>query len=286
MGMTRQVAQFILKEQKHNPITGDVLTIGKQKMDMTPSDAAQLFAREGVAPAPIEQIQLDGSTVGSSGMTITDKTFFKLISDCDFHTLDISAYEGADVIHDLTEPLPDHLAEQHDFIFNGGCLDNVFDPAMAMRAFSRLLRPGGRIIHAEIGCLYPSSYIMYSTEWFLDYYIVNGFVDCKTYVALFDNWEDSWILIHWQPLHEGRFHFPELQTDKKVVILAVAEKGENSTWEKSPIQTHYRPSEVKDFYIEGAMRYARTDRPIIDTGIHPVDGFGLDHPCYSFCGFF
>ena len=285
MGMMRQIAHFILKEHVFKPIGGDVLTIGKQKVSLTPEQAFQLLAREGVEPASIQEIELDGSTLGNTRMTITDKTFFQLLSDCTFSTVDISDYEGADILHDLSQPLPDDLANRADFIYNGGCLDNIFDPATAIKCFSRLLRPGGRIIHAEMGALYPSSYLMYSTDWFLDYYIINNFADCKTYVALFDDFDGQWIFLHWQPMYNDNYCYSELLADKKVLVLVVAEKGENSTWEKSPIQTHYRADEEKALYIEGAKRFGRSPRPIVDSGIKP-DSVTVHHPCYTFCGFF
>jgi 2-polyprenyl-3-methyl-5-hydroxy-6-metoxy-1,4-benzoquinol methylase len=60
--------------------------------------------------------------------------------------VDVSPYEGAEVIHDLNQPLPDRLRGTADFIVDGSVLDNVFDPATGLRNLTEMLRPGGRLL--------------------------------------------------------------------------------------------------------------------------------------------
>jgi hypothetical protein len=40
--------------------------------------------------------------------------FIELLGASEVHSLDISAYEGADIIHDLNEPLPGSLASKYN----------------------------------------------------------------------------------------------------------------------------------------------------------------------------
>jgi hypothetical protein len=60
--------------------------------------------------------------------------------------LDHSNYEGAEIIHNLTTPVPPELRKRADFILDGSPLDNVFDPATVITNFAEMLRPGGRLI--------------------------------------------------------------------------------------------------------------------------------------------
>src|SRR5688572_28944649 len=99
------------------------------------------------------------------------------------YSLDVTDYERADIVHDLGYSVPDTLHERFDFIYNGGCLDNMFNPGMAMINFSKMLRPGGRVVCMEAASSWCAPYIIYSPGWFSDYYVANGFADCKVYLG-------------------------------------------------------------------------------------------------------
>jgi SAM-dependent methyltransferase len=61
-------------------------------------------------------------------------------------TLDISAFEGAGITHDMNEPIPAELFGEFDFILDGGTLEHVFNVPVAMENLFQMLRPGGRLI--------------------------------------------------------------------------------------------------------------------------------------------
>jgi SAM-dependent methyltransferase len=89
--------------------------------------------------------------------------------------MDQSDYEGADIIWDLGYPIPKRLHNKFDFIFSGGSLDNMFNPAQAMMNFTQMLKSGGRLVCMESASSFNSPYLMYSPGWFCDYYEVNNF---------------------------------------------------------------------------------------------------------------
>jgi hypothetical protein len=60
--------------------------------------------------------------------------------------MDISDYEGANVIHDLNEPVPGELHERYDVVFDGGSLEHVFDVPTALGNYMKMVRPGGHLI--------------------------------------------------------------------------------------------------------------------------------------------
>ena len=58
---------------------------------------------------------------------------------------DVSAYEGADIIHILNLPVPKSSYGEADFIVGGGTFDHLFDMRVASENVVNLIRP-------EAGC--------------------------------------------------------------------------------------------------------------------------------------
>jgi hypothetical protein len=159
------------------------------------------------------------------------------------HALDHSDYEGAEVIHDLTKPLPEHLKGIADFIVDGSTLDNVFDPGRTIQHYADLLRPGGRIVMANMLSNHHEPYNMMPPLWYLDYFTVNGFTDCKTYIGVFpsaDNESSNAFCIDLTWLMDPSRHVSSFVSPYTMGVLVFAEKGLNSTSDVFPSQQHYR----------------------------------------------
>ena len=257
MAILRQMATLILREHRRLPIKGTVVTIGRQSVALTRDEANKLLIQEGVPIRDARLVEVDEATVGSSGLNfISDRSFFSMFSEAKVLSLDVSAYEGADIVHDLNTPLPSHLRSMADFIYNGSCLDNLFDPASAIKAMSQMLRPCGRIIHAEHGSPIQGALICYSPEWFFNFYAVNDYVQCVTLKAKFEHLIGDWRVIPWKAYAEGNGKLvPAQSTEGKddFVVITIATKGRCSTDDKTPIQGHYRvlqQREDHDLYLQ------------------------------------
>lgn len=88
-----------------------------------------------------------------------------------------------------------------DFIVDGSTLDNVFDPAMVVRNFADILRPGGRLITTNVFGNYHEPYVILPPLWFLDYFVANAFADCKVYILVLPPGEEpGTYLIRWASL--------------------------------------------------------------------------------------
>lgn len=178
-------------------------------------------------------IQTDGDTVGSHGKGhITDRSFFSLFTGAELKSLDVSSYEGADIIHDMNEELSVHHRDVADFVFDGSCLDNIFDPARALRSMTKLLRPGGRIFCFNHSTLIQSAYLAFSPEWFWDFFEFNRFKNIRMFSCAFENVLSAWNVYPWIPgtaYPKGDF-----------ITVAIAEKAYQSTSVVAPIQAHYR----------------------------------------------
>jgi SAM-dependent methyltransferase len=177
-------------------------------------------------------------------------------------SLDLSSYEGAEVVHDLNEPLPPKLHDIADFIINGSCLDNLFDPATAIKSLSKMLRPGGRMLSFELGTQAHGAFVMYSPEWFFGFYAANNYDGCRIYIAHFDeDLHDDYDIYLWAPFIEkdGEIHpSPNRVEDGDYFIYALGIKGQNSTNDRTPIQGFYRMMQSRAanaHYVERAQHF-------------------------------
>lgn len=252
MGIFAQIAVPLLREHRHKPITGNILCIGRQTVFLSPENAVALVKHElGTIHRREAIFEIDTTTRASSrGRFISDRGFFSLFSEAQYHCLDVSDYEGADLVADLCQPLPPLLDGQFDFIVEGSTLDNVFDPATAIRNLARLLRPGGRILHANHAARRHNTYVGFSLSWFHDYYAINQFDDCQVYLAQWDGDRDAarWDFYHYQPVRtegglttffgQDRYYHPW----REAMAVVIAEKGADSTHDRCPVQYEYRPS--------------------------------------------
>lgn len=223
---------LIRHEHAFRPIDGDLLLIGRQSIELSKQ---------------------------------TDNEFFASFSPARFHALDVSDYEGADIIHDLNEPLPAGLHGTADFIFDGSCLDNIFDVAIAMRSLSKLLRPGGRIVMMEHGTAIQGALTVFSPEWFFNFFAVNDYADCQIFLGTFprnDKMRGPWDLHIWKPFDKHGNAVSASPDCGDFVNLVIAEKGESSTDDRVPIQAQYRRMHNvgEDVYVAAHHRYKASKR--------------------------
>jgi SAM-dependent methyltransferase len=268
------IARAILAEHRYRPIQGEGLLIGRQTMPFSVFEALQMLRDESVEVRPNIDPRasslLDTTTrYGAGKGQISDVGFFSLFCDTRFRALDVTDYEGAEIVHDMHMPIPDELVETVDFMWNGSCLDNMFDPATAMRNTVRMLKPGGRVLLMEIGTPHHNAYTMYSPAFFFDYFAINNFADCKVYVCLFEPehiHSGPFDMFVWKRYEAtlGQFPLSLFPPNLAVVNYVVAEKGLNSTWEKTPVQGQYRPDQAP--FREAFARFAASPRPVLRRG--------------------
>ncbi len=60
--------------------------------------------------------------------------------------MDLSDYEGANVLHDLNQPVPEHLHGAYDFILDGGTVEHIFNVPQALTNLDRMLSDMGRLL--------------------------------------------------------------------------------------------------------------------------------------------
>jgi SAM-dependent methyltransferase len=253
MALSIQAIDVIGREHAFRPIKGDVLFIGRQSVLFTPDELVSQLRSHGLT-VDAGAIESDRSTVNrlpGYGALATDRSIFRALGIDSVKALDVSAYEGAEIVHDLNRPIPDTLRECADFIVDGSTLDNVFDPASALRNYARLLRPGGRLVMVNAMNTREGCYTICPADWYLDYFVANGFADCRVYVcAAYNNSVNCYWLNSHTIAAERRsrpYVFPIMWWRYFTVVFA--EKGPASTTDLSPVQQPYRSSADWDRHI-------------------------------------
>jgi hypothetical protein len=109
MGFFPTATEVILQEHRFRPITGRALMIGRQNTGLTPGEAKHLIERNGI-PLLRDDFEIEKNTIHSTGRDgeITDRAFFAAFSNCSVEAIDVSDYESAEIVHDMSVPIPDH----------------------------------------------------------------------------------------------------------------------------------------------------------------------------------
>ena len=271
MGLLAPVAEFILSEHSYKKIEGEVLFIGRQTTFLDQHSLGLLLKKYQITAQIPGDVEIDTSTMGGrQGKFITDKYFMKTLGVQNLRFIDVSDYEGADIVSDLGYPVDSSLHGQFDFIYNGGCLDNMFNPAGAMANFSKMLKPGGRVVCMESASSYNSPYLIYSPGWFFDYYVTNGFSDCKVYVCSYKSRKElffgPWDLFYFEWMYNKNGPSPETIHNNHLLIITIAEKRLGSTSERQPIQHQYRNDlRLNTEFENNLAEFSHSKRPVINS---------------------
>ncbi len=114
----------------------DGVMLGRQKMHFRPNWGKRLVAN--LATLGIETTE--GALFQEDGFC---EAFLRAIGWPALKSLDFSDIEGAEFIHDLSQPVGDDLRRRFDVIYDGGTTEHVFDIATAFRNVHAMLKDGG-----------------------------------------------------------------------------------------------------------------------------------------------
>lgn len=259
------VARLLVRECAYKPMRGKVLTLGRQTIALTYREVMGLFHQEGYTPSSevLEGMEMthDQKTRAGKGTDyIIDADFMRLLGAEELVAMDVSAYESADILHNLNEPVPSSLYDQFDFIIDGGVFDHLFNIRLAFENIVRMLKTGGRVFQAN-ACsnLNGLAYVSFGANLFYDYYVLNQFADCKVYVAELDNCAqmEAWDFYEFM----GYDRYAHFQSNRIQYVVVLAEKGQSSSWDKMPVQDCYRDAELWEPYRVSQKTIQSSRRP-------------------------
>jgi hypothetical protein len=270
MGLGYHMVEALIRERQHRAIGGDVMLIGRQTVYFRPEAILSLLSehRVDVSGLEVRDIEIDRSTTSrhasfANQELITDAALFRLLGAPKVIALDHSDYEGAEIVHDLTQPIPDRLRGCADFIVDGSTLDNVFDPVMVISNFAEMLRPGGRLITINAYSNHNEPYVILPPLWYLDFFTVNRFLDCKVYIVAYgtDMTPTDIFTIDTDRLMDPTKFVSAFKSDRMMGVIVLAEKGVESTSSVRPTQQHYRSPSDWSIYRDNLSVIRKHPRP-------------------------
>lgn len=248
MGLAIPALRFLIREHRRRPFTGPILTLGRQNVHATYDQVCALLRSEGVTPQelPPQQSRITNIATWKRGIkacSTSDVAFFWSLANLEVFALDVSDWEGADYIWDINQPIPAALERRFGLIVDGGMLEHVFDVKEAFRNVSRMLMPGGRVIHMSPGSNYVEhGFYQFSPTLFYDYYRANGFEDLRCFIVernlleVYGKEETNWKFWQW---NVGR-PWQILVSDQLLGVFFCAQKTASSRTDQIPQQNRYR----------------------------------------------
>jgi hypothetical protein len=117
-----------------------VLVIGRTLLWVSPSDLCRAAKEFGIG---MEMSVAERILTVNNGYC---EPFFEFLGAEEVKALDVSNYEGAQLTHDLNEPIPESLSERFTAVVDGGSLEHVFNIVQAFKNCMELTAGGGSFL--------------------------------------------------------------------------------------------------------------------------------------------
>ena len=113
MGLDINAVQFLIDARRRGAEFGEVVTLGRQDLNVYPTKLRQVLERHGFS----------GAAFQSDMKALFAEPLFLSLGARQVHSLDFSDFEGASFTHDLNQPIGDNLRERFDLVYDGGTLE-------------------------------------------------------------------------------------------------------------------------------------------------------------------
>jgi hypothetical protein len=275
MGIGVDLLDAIIREHAYKRIAGDLLLIGRHPVDIRPSKLLEMFQDHGIATPEIEAFAGDPATPWRR-VRVDARRLFALFGCNSVRVLDATDEKGIDVAHRLGDPLPDRLRGCSDFIVDNGSIVDSFDPAATIETFAKMLRPGGRLLAINTLSNHFDPYAIPSATWYLDYFVTNGFADCRVYVLVYPPHEPSnAFCIDIDSLTDPDGEVRNFASAHHMAVAIFAEKDAASTTDLRPTPMRTRSREEKARHREQLARMRKSPRPHLFRSRGPMSFFDV-----------
>ncbi len=142
MSIPDTLAARLIETVLENGLSGKMVMLGRQHwVGSRRKRSAKLFSKvldmymPGVTEEDLKNPDDDYS-----------ETFFKKLGFDTVDSMDVSDFENASIIHDLSTDLPKKLERKFDMVYDGGTCEHIFELPTAYRNIHKMLKPGGVLI--------------------------------------------------------------------------------------------------------------------------------------------
>lgn len=232
MGISRSTLEFLLECQACGVELGETVTLGRQDLLVNYDDIAELLQKYGHSCSEENITEFYEKNQQFAEPILTYIGAKKVVS------IDSSDFEGATIVHDFNDPLPDKLKGAFDSVIDGGTTEHVFNLPQAMKNCMDLLKSGGHIISILPANNYCGhGFYQFSPELlFRIFSEENGFRVKKMIFCIHQN-NDEWYEVIDPKIAAKRIEPKSLHPSE---LLMVAEKmASNGVFRKMPQQSDY-----------------------------------------------
>jgi len=138
LGIIYRQAKMLLDARESGLAMDRLLMIGHQSLLLHPTE---LRAIQRVCP---------GALADYKWGEYADRFFTECLGVSQVSTLDYSPYEGADILHDLNQPVPASLKGRFDVVVEAGSLEHVFHFPIAIANLMQMTKVGGTIFASTV----------------------------------------------------------------------------------------------------------------------------------------
>ena len=139
MGLNVTTARFLCSLRAKGLSFVKTLTLGRQHNRLTEEKLNSIRSEydiDNVAPQ-----------TGDSAPEFADSFFYSMGAE-NVDVMDVSDYEGANIIHDMNREIPPDLKNRYSLVLDGGTLEHVFEYPTALRNAMNMVQLGGHLVLA------------------------------------------------------------------------------------------------------------------------------------------
>jgi hypothetical protein len=242
MGIPSSHARLLMRASKTQSFAGSVLQLGRQDVAILESTLSSIAVEENFELSKVHGTSVYRESRYAGVKMMNDEYFFRRLGFTTVHSLDVSEYEGADVLHDLNIPLSSNSthAGKYDLIFDGGTSEHVFHLPNLLENIFKMLAVDGRVIHTVPIDAFNHGFYNFSSCLFEDFYEFNGFEINSLWVTKMPN--NSFDTFYTSVNRDSQFIRSLCDStfnNARHNLFIVAKKLSTSTGNKIPVQGYY-----------------------------------------------
>jgi hypothetical protein len=136
VGLTYYDAKRLCDARLSGASFENILTLAHLQLFLHPAELKCLRREAAGVANPLADYQFG---------EFADRFFEQFLGAKTVCTLDYSAYEGASIVHDMNDPVPENLHGRFDAVIEAGSLEHIFNFPVAIRNLMLLARVGGYV---------------------------------------------------------------------------------------------------------------------------------------------
>ena len=232
MGLDQNGTKFMLYARSLGVEFARTAMIGRQGLHLRPSELARNLVAFGdrVDPATVES--WFGETHG-----FADR-FLGYLGAEEVHSFDHSDYEGATHTHDMNQAIPERFKGRYSVVLDGGSLEHVFNPAVALKNCMEMVQVGGHFLGiTPTNNFMGHGFYQFSPELFFRVFAEESGFQIVKVIAFEDRPNATWFSVKDPKAVKGRV---ELINRAPTYLLVVARKTrECAVFQTTPQQSDY-----------------------------------------------